>query len=211
MSTQPFDIPSLLLRHEGALWALVRREAGVALLRFETVEDLVQGARHEALRASGSFSWQGEAAFVGWLHQVARRHLSARRDYWFACKRHPGALLRLTLSGEHGRGLDRPELADSATGPATFAHRRELLVQATRAMALLLPRDRDIITWVLDGAGAPEIASRLSLGDDAAEKARTRALERLRKAFSLVARADAPQNPPPPPPSPPGPPSPHPG
>lgn len=188
MSGAP-PIDELLARHEEALAALIRRHAGVALLRFDTIEDLVQGVRHEAIRSAPSLQWRGDAAFAAWLFAIARRHLSARRDYWFARKRSPGALLRLTMTGSAGAGLDRSALADTGAGPATFAQRRELLVQAARAATLLLPRDRQIIEWIVDGKDAREIARLLGLTDAAADKARQRALERLRQAFELVGRS----------------------
>jgi DNA-directed RNA polymerase specialized sigma24 family protein len=55
-------------------------------------------------------------------------------------------------------------------------------------MGLLLPRDRELVTWASNGLTGPEMATRLGISEEAAEKARARALERLRKAFSLVSR-----------------------
>lgn len=188
MTEPPRDIPTLLADHRGVIEAVVRKEAGIVLLRFETIDDLVQGVSQEAVRAAGAFRYEGAEAFVGWIRVVARRYLSGRKDYWLAHKRNPGQVLRLTFTGGEGRRLERPELADTGTGPATFAFRREQLVQATRALAMLLPRDRDIVTWVAEGASTPEIAQRLEVSEDAAEKARTRALERLRKAFAILSR-----------------------
>jgi RNA polymerase sigma factor (sigma-70 family) len=182
-------VESLLLEHRGVLEALIRREAGVVLLRFETPEDLVQGAVQEAIRAGGGFKYEGPAAFISWLSLIGRRYLSARRDYWLAHKRNPGNVLRLTMTGAGTRPRQRAELADTATGPATFAFRREQLILATRAMAMLLPRDREIITMISDGLQASQIAERLDVSVDAAEKARTRAIERLRKTFEIIGQS----------------------
>lgn len=179
-------VESLLLEHRGVLEALIRREAGVVLLRFETTDDLVQGAVQEAIRAAAGFKYEGPAAFISWLSLIGRRYLSARRDYWLAHKRNPGNVLRLTMTGGGTRLRPRAELADTATGPATFAFRREQLILATRAMAMLLPRDREIITMISDGLQASQIAERLGVSLDAAEKARTRAIERLRKTFEII-------------------------
>jgi RNA polymerase sigma factor (sigma-70 family) len=187
-SDAPGDLAALLLAHRETIASVIRAEAGTVLLRFESVDDLAQGVGQEAVRGLDAFRWQGEAAFVAWLRQIARRHLANRRDYWFACKRNPGAILRLTFTGAGGQPVDRRELADTSTGPATFAFRREQLVIVTKAMAMLLPRDRDLVTWTTDGASASEIASRLGVSLDAAEKARSRAVERLRKAFALLSR-----------------------
>ncbi len=188
MSQGPPNLQSLLLDHRGQIEVIIRREAGIVLLRFEAVEDLAQGIVQEAMRSADSFRWNGQEAFLGWLALVARRFLSGRRDYWLAHKRHPGAILRLTLTGAGGQHVERRELADTATGPATFAFRREQLVLATRALAMLLPRDREIVTWLSEGVTSQEIADRLGVSRDAAEKARTRALERLRKTVALLNR-----------------------
>ncbi|GMV25822.1 MAG: hypothetical protein AMXMBFR58_18530 [Phycisphaerae bacterium] len=186
MTDRPRDMPSLLADHRTAVEAIVRREAGVVLLRFESFDDLMQGVAQEAIRAAPGFQWNGPEAFHAWIALLARRFLSGRREYWLAHKRNPGRIFRLTITGEGGQPLDRPELADTRTGPATFAFRREQLVLVTKSMAMLLPRDREIVVWLSEGATAQEIAARLGLSLDAAEKARTRALDRLRKTFTLL-------------------------
>lgn len=180
------EIRHRIAASRGLLESLARREAGVALLRFETPEDLASGALGEALGSSDQLDWRSEEAFRAWLILVARRHLSGRRDYWFACKRHPGALLRLSMSGSRGARLQRAELADSGAGPSTFAFRREQIVLAVRAVGMLLPRDREIITWTNEGVPIAEQARRLDLSCAAAERARSRAVERLRRAYSLL-------------------------
>lgn len=182
----PGQIRQMLADAEPFARTVVRREAGVALLRFETEDDLTSGAMQEALRSIERLEWLGEAAFRGWLAQITRRHLSSRREYWFACKRHPGALLRLSVSGLGGDRLERRELADSTAGPRTFAFRREQLLLAVRALAMLLPRDRDIITWTTEDVPLVVQAERLGITPQAAERARSRAVERLRKAFSVL-------------------------
>lgn len=194
MSLHEHDIRRLMLDHGRVVESIVRREAGVVLLRFESVEDLSQGVTQEAIRAGSEFTWKGDNAFAAWINVVAKRYLSGRRDYWFARKRNPGKILRLTFhggrpgGGRPGSAPPDPGLADTATGPATFAFRREQLVLATRALDMLLPRDRDLVTWVSEGESASGIAERLGVSPDAAEKARSRALERLRKAFVILSR-----------------------
>jgi RNA polymerase sigma factor (sigma-70 family) len=181
-------IDELLTRHAGLIGHIVTREAGVALLRFDQADDLVQGARQEVIRAAGSLEWRGEEAFKGWLATIVRRHLAARRDYWFACKRNPGALLRLTFSGDDGGRRERADLAASGVGPASFAQRREMLTLITKAVAMLLPRDRELVAMTAQGMSAAEVAGRVGLTVEAADRARQRALERLRKAFVLLSR-----------------------
>ncbi|MCC6427715.1 MAG: hypothetical protein IT435_12955 [Phycisphaerales bacterium] len=185
----------LLVEHRSIIEAIVRRDAGVVLMRFESSEDLSQGIAQEAIRSAAQFRWEGPEAFAGWLAVIARRYLSGRRDYWLAHKRNPGVILRLTFTSAGGQRIEHRELADTAAGPATFAFRKEQLVMATRALAMLLPRDRDIVTWLSEGLGIDEISARLGIARDAAEKARTRALDRLRKTFAILARQEQPPHP----------------
>lgn len=189
MTSNRHNLQQLLLDHRAAIESIVRREAGVVLLRFEAIDDLLQGVSQEAVKSAAAFRYEGHEAFIGWMTVLARRFLSGRRDYWLAHKRNPGQVLRLTFTGAEGRPVERRELADTSTGPATFAFRREQLVLATRALAMLLPRDREIVTWLSEGSDTQEIAHRLDLSLDAAEKARTRALERLRKAFAILGKS----------------------
>jgi len=170
---------------QDALLQTVRREAGAALLRFEGADDLVQGISCEALRAAGALELRGEEEFRAWLWTIARRHLGERRRYWFSLKRDGGRALRLTTGGEDGRSTP---VIDSGTGPFTFASRRENLLLATRALALLLPRDQELIRWSSEGLDVADIAGRLDISPAAAERARSRALERLRKAYLVVSR-----------------------
>ena len=55
-------------------------------------------------------------------------------------------------------------------------------------MALLLPRDRDIVRWTTEDLSIEEQADRLGISRESATKAQSRALERLRKAYRLVSR-----------------------
>ncbi len=56
----------------------------------------------------------------------------------------------------------------------------------TKAIALLPPRDRELITFTADGLSHQEIAARIGGTPDAARKAATRAIERLRKTYAIV-------------------------
>lgn len=177
-------VATLLAQHRPLLLAFVERHAGAALLRFEAPEDLVQGINKEALRAAPRFEWCGPEAFRGWIYRIARHHLSGRRDHWFAMKRSRRGVLRLTAGSAAGHA----DPADTATGPATFAHRREQLLLATKAMAMLLPRDRDLVAWTAHGVPLDVQARRLGVSTGAATRARARAIERLRTACVLLAR-----------------------
>jgi RNA polymerase sigma factor (sigma-70 family) len=151
------------------------------LLRFESAEDLAQGATVRALEAAPRYTHRDEAGFVGWLVTIARAYVADRNDWWKARKRQAGPALRLALAGD-SQGSGVPEPAGTRTGPATFAGRRDLLAQATRALAALGERDADLVRHQVEGLTVEETAERLGLTYAAAQRARLRALERLRKA-----------------------------
>lgn len=179
-------LESLLARHGPSMLPFLARNAG-PLLRFETAEDLLQGLQVRALERGAEFIYQGEKQFFAWLHALARDHIRDRRRYWSAMKRGPARLLRLTdaASATTDPAAVR-EPAVRRTGPSTFASRREQLALAVKALAALLPRDRDLVSFHAEGLTIQETADRLGLSYDAAERARARALERFRKAFRLI-------------------------
>lgn len=183
-------LEQLLIDKRPALRALVAREAG-GLLRYDTPDDLVQAVHLHALEKRTQFEDRGDDAFIGWLFTLARRVLSDRRDHWSALKRQSGKLLRytagITNTGDP-RAVALPEAAIS--GPSTFAARREMMVLATRALDLLLPRDRDLMSWAAEGIDLREQAQRLDLSYAAVTQAKKRATERFRKAYELVSRTN---------------------
>ncbi len=118
---------------------------------------------------------------------MARGYLSNRRSYWRALKRNSAKVVRLNRQGNKDSTW-RFEPPDSATGPSTHAARREQLVLAAKALGRLLPRDRDIVRRSAEGQTIREIATSLGLSYEAAERARLRAFDRLRKAYELVSQ-----------------------
>ena len=142
------------------------RRAGELVLRYEAAEDLAQGVIAEALQSAAEFEYRGEREARAWAFRIARRHLSNRRRHWLALKRSSGPVLRLdwTDSG----GTPRPDPIASQTGPSTFAFRREQLVIAARALGLLPPRDRQIVTWEARGVAIEEQGRRMGLSYAAA-------------------------------------------
>jgi len=117
------------------------------------------------------------------IHKVARNVLADRHAHWSALRRRPARLLRLTLGGESGAGVD-PAL--SATGPSTFAARRELMDIAVKALTLLREEDRRLVRWQSEGVLLKEQAERLGASYAATDSASRRAVERYRKAFRIV-------------------------
>lgn len=175
-----------ILAHEAELARYLARQAGPGILRYESIEDLLQGVYVEALKSADSFEDRGEPELLAWLYRVAQHHIYHRAAHWSAAKREGDGVLRLIA--ETG-GLDPPA---SGTSPSSFAGRREQLVLVTRALAALPEKDREILRLSFDGASIEDLAVRTGTNYEAAKRARLRALDRLRKTCRLMARPGGP-------------------
>jgi RNA polymerase sigma factor (sigma-70 family) len=180
------ELRSLLLDARRDLLRYVERHAG-RLLRYDGAEDLVQQICVRVLEQEGAFEYRGEEPFFAWLYGVARSCMQSRREYWAALKRRPAGLLRLTAAASSDSGA-AAEPAITATGPSTFAARREELTIAVRALGVLMERDRQLVHWASEGLDTATIAERLGLTQEAATRARHRALGRFRKAHHLLSK-----------------------
>jgi RNA polymerase sigma factor (sigma-70 family) len=157
-----------------------------ALRRFESAEDLAQHVALRALEGASRYEHRSEREFVGWVLAIARQVVSDRAAWWGALKRDAGPVLRLTQGGSRPGGAAEP--GARRTGPATAADRRERLDLATRALGALPARDAELVRHVVRGVTVAESAERLGIGAEAAQRARLRAVERLRKVFALAQR-----------------------
>lgn len=184
-------VSAALVEHGAVLRGTIAKQASATVLRFETPDDLFQGFATEALARSSSFEDRGEGSARAWLFEVARKFLLDRHRHWTTLKRGSGRVVRSGLGAGRSTALSTASSSDpsaSQTGPGTIAARREQLVLAAKALALLLPRDRQLVEWSARDIPLSEMATRLGLSVDAVGKARTRALERLRKTHELVLR-----------------------
>jgi DNA-directed RNA polymerase specialized sigma24 family protein len=184
-------LESALVLYRPRLSAFVRKHAG-PVLRYEGVDDVVQGVLARALSRRHTYVHTDEERSLGWLLTVARSFIADRRVHWSALKRQSGRLLRITANPDatsDALAVALPAL--EATGPATFAERREQLLLAVQALSTLLPRDRRLVTWFADGLAIGEQADRLHVSYAAAQRAHVRALARFRKAFELLRRRNA--------------------
>jgi DNA-directed RNA polymerase specialized sigma24 family protein len=75
---------------------------------------------------------------------------------------------------------------DTATGPSTFAVRREQVELLARALAVLLPIDRDLLVLTSEGQPLAEVARRTGLSYENAQRRRLRAVARLRRIYELL-------------------------
>ncbi|MAG56195.1 MAG: hypothetical protein CMJ83_07895 [Planctomycetes bacterium] len=183
----PPTLSDLLERHRQALVRFLEKEAR-GLFRWENADDLAQGIHLQALQVEDRFDYQGEEAFIGWIFQVARQHIARRNAHWKAIKRDAGMMLRISTSDSSVADGPRSGIdpAISMTGPVTFADRRDRLRLAVQAIAVLPERDREIVQWMAEDVDIKEMAERLAITYDAAQRARHRSLERFRQAYAVL-------------------------
>ena len=177
-------LDGLLEEHRAWLAGILRNRAG-HLLRYETVDDLVQDVHLEVLKDRAGFAYRSAHEFSAFLLKVALRHLGHRRRYWLAKKRAAGCVLRLS-GGLSTTTRGSVRVAAVQDGPTTLADRRERFLTAMKCLEVLPPRDQDLILWLAEGLPVAEIAVRLELSYDAAKHARQRAIERFRKVYELA-------------------------
>lgn len=181
------EVERLLGDSRGDLLAFVRRRAGSSLLRVETADDLVQGVYAHVLERGLDATLFDDDQKRAWLLRVADNFVKDRRDYWAALKRSGSLVLRLSLTDSVSPDM-RPvgDLAASVTGPSTFAIRREQVAVAAVALDMLMPRDRELILGLCNGVELAEQAASLGMTYDAAQRARTRAIDRFQRTFRLA-------------------------
>ena len=186
------DLERVLTEQRDELLRFLERNAA-SLLRFESAQDLYGGLVLDLLSRTPEFTSLSPAADRAWLREAARFHLANRRRYWTALKRDTGRLMRTGMAERSAAGsswgtpLDG--VAASQTGPSTFADRREQVVLLTQALSVLPERDRRLVELASAELSNEDIGLELGLSAAAAAKAKSRALERLRKAHELAVRA----------------------
>lgn len=179
------DIQERLEAERPALIEFVRKNASRELISFETPEDLAQEICVHVLDQPDKFVEDEKATFRTWLQRVATNLLIDRLRRMRALKRDGAKVLR--FAGDASSGLNQiRDLAASVTGPSTFAVRREQVHLAARALDTLLDRDRWLVERQCTGFSVEEDAAELDLSADSTRAARSRAIERFRRAFRIV-------------------------
>lgn len=183
-------LTTLLTRHRPRLVRYFARK-GRVISRHEAPEDLAQGVHLHAIANQGRFSYRGDKQFVAWMLKVARQHLARRIQHWTTLKRDAGPMMRITLAGTRGHASPGTVLdpQDGGPGPVTHASHTEQLALAARAIDGLPPRDREIVRLVAREMTIREISDRIGISPSATQKARLRAMERFRKIYTILERA----------------------
>ena len=181
------ELEAALVEHSADVQVFIERHAA-GLLRFESSQDLYSGLVLDLLSRLPRFERRSPDENRAWLFEAARLHMGNRRRHWSALKRDSGRLMRTGMDSAPGMLED---FAASQTGPSTFALRREQLVLLTQAMAVLPERDRRLVECASRDDSNESIAKQLGIEVSAAAKAKSRALDRLRKAHELARRSHA--------------------
>jgi RNA polymerase sigma factor (sigma-70 family) len=179
---------ALLASRRDDLLRIVRAE-GRRLVERESAEDLVQGIYLRAIEVEDRFVYRGDAQFLGWLRSIARQHIADRHRYWRALRRNAQQLLRISAATRAGGSAVDPSA--SGTGPFTRAAHGDDVALVMQIFPQLFPRDRALLEAVAEGLSNTELAQRFGLAEEAARKARLRALSRFRLAWEAVARRPA--------------------
>ncbi len=177
-------LEDLLVEHSDALTSFVRNNASLLVLRYEGLEDIVQGIHLQALKASDKFEYRSDKEFFGWMYNVARHYLYNRTAYWKALRRNSGGLIRIFETETDGF-----DPVDTGTSPSSIAARREQIVYLTQALARIRTQDRDLLKKAASGTSIEQLAEERGVSYDAVKQARLRALSRLRKMHTLIQRA----------------------
>jgi RNA polymerase sigma-70 factor (ECF subfamily) len=173
----------LLARHRDRLRKMVAFHLDRRLASRFDPSDVVQEALADADRKLDEYVLRPPLPFYPWLRQIAwDRLLDMRRRHLRAAKRSVGR--------EEPDFLDLPDdsavllanrLFDLGSTPSQHVLRNELRGRVQAALALLSPRDREVLVLRhLEQLTTAEIAAVLSLGVGAVKSRHLRALQRLR-------------------------------
>ena len=177
------SLDELIEDHRELLSGFLARH-GAGVLRFDALDDLVQGTILHVLEARADFHWQGPEAFRAWLFTLARSYIARRHRHWRALKRDAGRVVRFSLTGSATSVGLEPWI--SQTGPLTFSVRKESLRLAVKALSVLTERDRDLVMGEAQGENLADQAARMGLSYEAAQRARLRAIERFKTAYEVL-------------------------
>jgi RNA polymerase sigma-70 factor (ECF subfamily) len=134
------------------------------------VEDILQETFSQALGSLGRFRWEGEAAFLRWLHGISRNlTLAASRQ---AQRARPF------------EGAELEQLVDRDGAPSTGMRREERFARLEHALARLSAEHRQVILLSrIDGLTTAEIARRMERSHAAVRQLLWRALRALKENF----------------------------
>jgi RNA polymerase sigma-70 factor (ECF subfamily) len=160
-------------------------EADTELQAKEGESDLVQDTYLNAVRAFPCFKGQTQQELRAWLRQILLSQINGNRAHYHADKRAIGAEIPLqTLDGNDSRNDNLHANIATPSEQLVCAEERDLFEAALQTLPDI---ERAIIAMrQKDGCAFAEIARRLNMSEDAAQKRWVRALEALEQKVNRL-------------------------
>ena len=175
-------------RYRNLLRMTLRSQITGELRTKMDASDLLQETFLTASRSIGDFQGNNPETFVRWLQVIAARRVAdAYRRYFDFEKRDlrkEVPLDQVLARSDRSAARLLNDLADSASGPLSVAHRHEQALRVADAMALLPDHYREVLQLrYLEERPLSEIASQLERSKGATAMMMARAIEKLRETL----------------------------
>ena len=178
---EPGALDCLLDSYRNYLRLLARTGLDASLQGKADPSDLVQDALLKASLRFGQFHGNNDAELAGWLRQILARCLADFVRRYRTDIRHAGREQSLDqLLNRSSEAMERI-LATEGSSPSASAHRRDLGVVLSDALAQLSDDYREVIVLHhLEGLDWDEVGKRMGRSAGAVRMLWTRALKQLR-------------------------------
>ena len=183
-------LDALFSRYYERIERIARVRTGPTLLRRMELEDVVQDALVEALRAMDSYEPRQDARFVDWLARIVQNKVANLADRWQAQKR--SSEFEAADSGRvhGGSSATGRQFAADTTGVSERASRAEMVEIVDACLAELPDEHREVIVLREYAGGdwewiAPQVRSS---SVHAAQQLYQRARQALRERVRLRVR-----------------------
>jgi RNA polymerase sigma-70 factor, ECF subfamily len=176
---------TLIDRYRPYLMKIAYEEADPDLQAKEGESDLVQDTYLKAVGAFQLFAGQTADEMRAWLRRILLNRINYRRIYYHADRRSVEAEIPLHALESDDNHKDK--LDADISSPSEHAVRAEERQMLDTALQTLPELDRDIITLrQKDGCAFAEIARRLSLTKEVAQKRWMRAIQALEEKVNRL-------------------------
>ena len=179
----------LFERYSNVVRMTLRAQITAELRAKVDASDLLQETFLTASRSVSEFAGHDPETFVRWLQVIAARRVAdAYRKYFDFEKRdlrREVPLDQLLARSDRSAARLVDQLADSASGPVSVAHRHELAVRLADATATLPSHHREVLHLrYLEERPLNEIAVQLGRTKGSTAMLMARAIEKLRELLS---------------------------
>jgi RNA polymerase sigma-70 factor (ECF subfamily) len=172
----------LLERYRDNLRRMVASRLDRRLTSRIDPSDVVQESLADASRRMDVYLKDRAIPFLGWLRQLAgERIIDMHRRHILAQRRSITREIRGSTVPDDSEGVLVRRLMASDTSPSNRMSRQELRDQVTKALAILSPRDREVLVMrYIEQVSTFEIGEALGITEGAVKARVLRALVRMR-------------------------------